>query len=366
MAQSFNDFINTGRAAIEEKKRLNESGATADEIAAFNQRTGAALAATKPQSTVDVFGVDGSGGLFGGGGLLSAPRSDFQAQGVPVDPALGQMAKAVYGQSFTAPTAQAAQIDRSGFDAGIAAQGQSRAVQAGLAGAGGGLLAGFDPRTQQSGRAVNLAESAALGQQPSAAAIQQQAGLEDAMRAQLSMAASARGGAGAQIAAQRAAARNTADLQQRGVRDAAALRAQEMATARGQFGDLAAQQVGQTQSTLFGLGNLATQARGQDIQTAGLAGDLATQQAQLQQQTVLANQDANLQAQTLGLQSQLGGIGALQGFEGLRQDAALDPQRIQAAIEAAELSGDQQLKMALLGGAFKGAGGALGLFGIGG
>lgn len=359
------DFINAGREQLAQRQALIDSGATPEQIAAHDRQQAQVLEANKAQSTVDILGVDGSGGLFGAGGLLSAPKSDFKAQGVAVDPFGAQAAKSVYGQNFSAQQVDPSQIDMSGFNAGIAAQGQSRDVQAGLAGAGGGLLAGFDPRTQQSGRAVNLAESAALGQQPSAAAIQQQQGLEDAMRAQLSLAASARGGPGAQIAAQRAAARNTADLQQRGVRDAAALRAQEMAQARGQFGDLAAQQVGQTQGTLFGLGNLATQARGQDLQATGLAGDLATQQAQLNQQAALSNQGVNLQAQQLGLQSQLGGLAALQGFGELQQNAVLDPQRIQAAIETAELSGDQQMKMALLGGGAKGLSSLLGLGGLG-
>lgn len=94
-------------------------------------------------------------------------------------------------------------------------------------------LANQDRGQQQS--ALGLQQSAAMGQAPSVAAIQQQQGLNQAMGMNQSMAASARGGGNSQALAARSALANNADMQQGAVNSAAMLRAQEMAQARGDY-----------------------------------------------------------------------------------------------------------------------------------
>lgn len=78
-------------------------------------------------------------------------------------------------------------------------------------------------------------QAAAAGQMPSQAELQMQQGIQQSTSAQQALANSARGGPGAWAAAQRASMNNAAQMQQTGIGQAAALRAQEMATARGQL-----------------------------------------------------------------------------------------------------------------------------------
>jgi hypothetical protein len=110
--------------------------------------------------------------------------------------------------------------------------------------------------------ALGMQQSAALGQQPSVAAIQQRQGVDAAIRSQQALAAGARGQA-ALAGAQYNAAQNTGAIQQSAVNEAAKLRAGEMAQARGAF-DASSQALRSGDMSL----------RGQDLQQA-------TTQAQL-------------------------------------------------------------------------------------
>lgn len=92
-----------------------------------------------------------------------------------------------------------------------------------------------DQSRGQESNALGLQQAAAMGQMPSVAAIQQQQGLNQAMGMNSSMAASARGGGNSQALAARSALAGNADMQQQAVNSAAALRAQEMADARGAY-----------------------------------------------------------------------------------------------------------------------------------
>ncbi len=127
--------------------------------------------------------------------------------------------------------------------------------------------------------ALGLMRGAALGQAPSAAEIQMQMGIDEAIQAQQAAANAARGGAGAQMRAQRLAAQQGAAMQQQGIRQAAMLRAQEMAQAR--------------QGFLAGAG----QARTQDQFMADLAQARALAQAGFTQEALQLNarlqQEAN-------------------------------------------------------------------------
>lgn len=156
------------------------------------------------------------------------------------------------------------------------------------------------------GTAISGLEAAASGAVPSAAEIQQRQGIAEALRAQLTAAASARGGAYSQAAAQQQAAQQGAGIEAGGIGQAAALRANEQATARGQLASAAEQ--------LYGTGSQE---------------QLSYEQLQSQQQ-LAANQQASeaaLQSQQLGNQSalqgyQLGQQGRL-GFAGLASSTDL-------------------------------------------
>lgn len=81
---------------------------------------------------------------------------------------------------------------------------------------------------------LGLARQAAMGNAPSVAARQMQAGLDQAVAGQQSAMGSARGAAGLALAGSNAQA-SVANLQNQTFNQAAQLRAQEMATARGQY-----------------------------------------------------------------------------------------------------------------------------------
>jgi hypothetical protein len=82
--------------------------------------------------------------------------------------------------------------------------------------------------------ALSLEQQAAMGNAPSQAAIMMKQGNDQAMANQLSLAAGARGPA-AMAMAQQQAAGNTANLQTQNINNTGALRAQEMANARGSY-----------------------------------------------------------------------------------------------------------------------------------
>jgi hypothetical protein len=105
--------------------------------------------------------------------------------------------------------------------------------------------------------AMELARGAAMGQAPSAAAYQMQAGLNAAGAQQAAQAGGARGAAGLAMA-QGNAASNVANMQQNAFTAAGQLRAQEMAEARGLYGGLAGQMRQQDQNRL-GMGNQMSQ-----------------------------------------------------------------------------------------------------------
>ncbi len=106
--------------------------------------------------------------------------------------------------------------------------------------------------------ALGMMQSAAQGNAPSVAQIQQQQGMNNAMASQLSLAAGARGASGLAQAGYTAAG-NVAGLQGQAATQGGMLRAGEMAQARGAYGDLSSGMRGQD------LGQ-----QGQDLANAGL------------------------------------------------------------------------------------------------
>lgn len=148
---------------------------------------------------------------------------------------------------------------------------------------------GMESRGRQL-KAIDLAQSAAKGEQPSAAQSQLQGGLERALKGQAAMAASSRGGAGARASAARQAGFAGADMQAQTIQQLAQLRAQEMAAARNEL-------IGATQ----GLRSSDIAGQGIALNAADLALKPATYQAGLQQQ-------AGMQSQALGAQAAMQGL----------------------------------------------------------
>lgn len=156
--------------------------------------------------------------------------------------------------------------------------------------------------------AMGLSRQAALGNAPSVAAIQQQQGLDQAMRNQYALAGSARG-PGALANAQYNAAQNAGAMAQQGVNQAASLRASEMAQARNDY---------------------ASQASG--IRSA----DVGQQQADFSQ----ANAQAQLEAGQRALNDQYS-LGQYQNEQAVRDAGLKAAMAMQAQQSANQQAADQ-------------------------
>ena len=214
-------------------------------------------------------------------------------------------------QNDPAAQAQAGQIDRLQLQPAMANGDQSRGQQV---------------------QALGLLGNAAQGNAPSAAQLQMAQGLNAAQTQGYGMANSARGGVGAQMAAQRQAQQGSAMLGQQAVNQSGQLRAQEMAQARGDFSQAASGLRGADQSQMNTMGQLgATDAalRGQtnmgnaqlQQQDKGLNAQIGQQTVADQTQLEALKAQAALQQQGLTQNYQLGLRGASQGDRRLDQAA---------------------------------------------
>jgi hypothetical protein len=273
-----------------------------------------------------------------------------ESQGLHINPARNQM---LYGgpdpETKNAPVrVRATELDRADYayggrssdsymqEADQIAQRQALQGQFGMADA---ARAQQQAAMGQMGQTRGMMEQAALGQAPSLAEAQMQGGIDRGIQAQMAMANSARGGAAARAGAMRQAQMQGADIQAGVANQAAQLRAQEMATARGQLlgADQAQQQAlgairasdqgqattnlqaqmqnraqnDQMMANLYGMGNQAAMTEMQARQA--LAGTQA--QNDMTVQLANANLEAGHQAQQTELNKQLvsGGAGATAG-----------------------------------------------------
>ncbi len=175
------------------------------------------------------------------------------------------------------------------YDYGKAQAGAAQGMQAGQTG-----LA----------NAASLYASAAAGQQPSVAQQQMVQGQQNAQMQAAQMAASARGGAGAGIMAQRQAADQAAMGMQAQNAQSGILRAQEMEQARAGMASVGAQQQGLGQQ--YGLGRQA-----QDIaeREAELRAQQGTQQVQSANDLAAMKQNGGIMGSMVGLAA--GAAGAM-------------------------------------------------------
>ena len=127
-----------------------------------------------------------------------------------------------------------------------------------------------------------LARAAAMGQAPSQAEMLSRNMLGQSLQSQLAGAASARGGSMAQAAAMRQASLGAAAFQQQGMNSIGAMRAQEMAAAREQYGQQA-----------YGIRGQDYALAGQNIQQSAQA----AQQSQFQSAQDMQQRQMNQQAQ---------------------------------------------------------------------
>lgn len=265
--------------------------------------------------------IPGVGPLLGAlgdiGGLFGPTDTSFLSP-YQVDPAVRDTAMSISNSRVPIRQADPTQINQ-----------QQIAFQRGQA---------ADARQAQMG-ALGLAQQAALGNVPSAAEIQSRQAIEQATADQFALAGSAGGGISEQVAAQRQAQNQAGQLARQGAADAARLRADEMAAARGQL--------------LGGTGQL----RGQDLGALGFEGGIAQAQAGLNQGTALANLGAQQGADALDLQRQNIALQGLLGADTLGFNAFTAPQHDQALI----VSGDRDRQAKLFGGILGAGAGILGL-----
>lgn len=234
------------------------------------------------------------------------------------DKALGQqLGQQAYGDL----SGQAMQAATLGRDAGneLAALGRQYGSQVGRAGEGAYLS-----QMAQAGRAFGqqgigaaygnqaLAQlsSAAEGNGPSAAQEQLGRGVQSAIQAQMAGAASARGGAYAQAAAQNQAANQAAGIESNAIGSATALRAQEQQQAEQALMSGSLQQY----QAAGGLGQSYLQGAEASRMSGLQAGGQLAMQGQ-QQGGMLGLQGEQLGLQGLGEANQLGGQFAMQGAQ---------------------------------------------------
>lgn len=253
-------------------------------------------------------------------------------------------------------------------------------------------LAAAQQAGQYSPQAIGMMQQAAMGQGPSAAQAQLQAGVDQSIQAQMAAAASR----GFSPAAMRGAQMQGAQMQQAAVNQAAQLRAQEQQAAQQAFLQASLQQEEMARNAALQAGATTLQAdmagkeaRQNAINTfvqgsgtmAGLGQEQAIAQAQLQQQAGIQNQQAMLQAlieqerlrfggMELQQQGQLGygqlasglygqQLGAYSGLAGLEQQRYGQSAKARSDLIGGLISGGASMgASAISAGGAAGAGGA--------
>lgn len=209
---------------------------------------------------------------------------------------------------------QAGDAIAAGYAAGGAAAQDRAAAQADYTSAEQDRARAGQARAEQM-QALGLQRDAALGNAPSVAQLQMRAGLDQAVRSQESMRASARGASGIALADYQAAG-NIAAQQQQVTNQMGTLRAQEMAQARDAY--------------MQGAGGI----RGQDYSAAGQAAGMAQFQAEQQAAQKRANDAYGLGL--FGLAEGVRGqqLGAQGRRQGLLQAGYSDAQHLKAGAAA--------------------------------
>lgn len=206
---------------------------------------------------------DGKGSLNNNPQLLNYGSAVSRDQQMGADSNGRGPVQLQYGDANNSLNSSTSQLNQSGHDLNAASQdaGQQKASLA-------------------------LAAGAANGTAPSQAAALQRNTLDQGFQQQLAGAASARGGAMGQASAQRDAAQGQAAYNQQGANSIGALRANEMATARSEYGN----QAGALRTGDINTANASTAAAGQYGQNAQTQAQMAQAQGTQDQAQNLLNQ----------------------------------------------------------------------------
>ena len=224
-----------------------------------------------------------AGAAAAGAGLLGGAMSGAMGTGDHVDPYAVNQGAYTYGGSVEEQELERRRL--RALQQGAELRSAQQADYSGLAGVNDRLafLAGEY-------------EAAIRGQRPSVAELQLQQAQDANASQALNLAASARGGVGAQMAAQRQAQQQNALAQQRTNQQAAQLRADEQARARGEASALYTQQAGETmQQQEFNTRMRAEQTQMNDARSNALLGYQQQQQRDIMAGTMAA-EDARRQA----------------------------------------------------------------------
>jgi hypothetical protein len=221
---------------------------------------------------------DFAGGNVGMGEKFSINATPEYAAHAGLNQVANQYGAAAQG-TLNDPRAQAAV-------GGLAQYGAPSAAQAGALGYMGKTLGSEATGLGYHTQALNMLGQAAAGAVPSAAEVQQGQGLSSALRAQLSAASSARGGAYQQGLAATQASQQSAAAQGQAIGNAAALRAQEQAQARAAYDQAAQGYSSAAQGMTSGAGGLA-QAASQQQALAEQGGQAYAQASAAQQQQAM-------------------------------------------------------------------------------
>lgn len=204
--------------------------------------------------------------------------------------------------------------------------------------------------------AMGLMRGAAMGQAPSQAQMMMQQGNNQAMANQMSMAAGARGPA-AMAMAQQQALGNQANMATNNMNSMGALRAQEMAQARGQYmgatNDIRGadmQQRGQDMSQQ----GMDMQQRSQDLQAQGMSFAQAQAQANMEMQQRQLNQQAQMGYEGMGLNASEAQLNASQALA----NYGLNKSQGDRSADFAQQQADRQ-QFWKVAGAFAGGGSGL-------
>lgn len=213
------------------------------------------------------------------------------------------------------------------------------------------------PQDQSRGMQMELGNdllAASRGQGPSVAGMQYQRNMEDAMAAQMSMAASSRGNP---AIAQRNAAANQAGISQRGALDSAMIRAQEQQQAQGALAGLATGMRGQDQNIAIGQAGIDQQT---GMFNAGQIQTAATDSAKLTQANEEFYRTLEAQFVAAGMTADQAAIAAKQRLSELGADLEIRQEGMRQGMNMQATQNATNFGNTIIGGVIGGVGSAAG------
>lgn len=308
------------------EQQLKQAQAVAAAKAAEDERRRKDAAGEKVQT-----GTDANGNPT----YTQRVKGDAFGLGSAVTQGVGLNAQAYGSEAYDPIRAKAAE------QAGLAGSRANNKIDIPAATTQGAKIA-TGPQDQSRGMQMELGNdllAASRGQGPSVAGMQYQRNMEDAMAAQMSMAASSRGNP---AIAQRNAAANQAGISQRGALDSAMIRAQEQQQAQGALAGLSTGMRGQDQNIAIGQAGIDQQT---GMFNAGQIQTAATDSAKLTQANEQFYRQIESQFLAAGMTADQAAIAAKQRLSELgadleiRQEGMRQGMNVQASQNATNFGG---------------------------